>query len=242
MEVAVVVAVPLVASAAGAFWTYVAGRRERRENDKSIAKIFSVVVASERTRYRADNFWDALAERVDDRYEVQCVHFGSALRQSTTYFYFSMGVATIGFALLSAGIGLALVGSIPVGTVSIIGGVLADVAATLVFRQANRAKSDAQANLSDIARAIEQDEKYLMAYKCLSQIQDSSVRDATHAIVARQLIGVLGHVGAAPAGNGATGGIWGTESSGGTDGQGGQPGSPAARSSSGGTGNTGHHG
>jgi hypothetical protein len=239
MDAAIVVAAPLLASAAGALGVYFAGRGEQKRNEDEIAEVIRVAAPNSRNshldrlngvlgprseaeqpfeslrlrdsetlkrselssldaRYTPDDFWSSLAERVDDRYRIECKHFAIALRQSTTYFYFSLGAAIVGFALVCAGVGLALVERVPVGTVTIIGGVLTDVAATLVFAQANRAKSDAQANLSAIAMAIEQDEKYLMAYMCVSQIHESSVRDATHAMLARQLVGGSGRDAAVP--------------------------------------------
>jgi hypothetical protein len=131
---------------------------------------------------------DALAERAHARFEIQSAHYANALRQSTTYFYWSLIVGIIGFALLVIGVALAITEHLAVGVVTGVGGILTDAAAALVFRQANPAKSDAQTNLSAIAGAAERDENNLMAYIYASRIQDTSVRDATNAALARQLI------------------------------------------------------
>jgi len=130
-----------------------------------------------------------VAERTAARFEIQQTHYANALRQSTTYFYFSLGVGLVGFALLAVGVGIAMADRLEVGTVTAIGGVLAEAAAALVFNQANRAKSDAQANLAAIARAAERDENNLMAYIYASRIQDLAMRDATHAALAREMAG-----------------------------------------------------
>ena len=130
-----------------------------------------------------------VAERTAARFEIQQTHYANALRQSTTYFYFSLGVGVVGFALLAAGVGIAMADRLEVGTVTAMGGVLAEAAAALVFNQANRAKSDAQANLAAIALAAERDENNLMAYIYASRIQDLAMRDATHAALAREMAG-----------------------------------------------------
>ena len=130
-----------------------------------------------------------VAERTAARFEIQQTHYANALRQSTTYFYFSLGVGLVGFALLAVGVGIAMADRLEVGTVTAFGGVLAEAAAALVFNQANRAKSDAQANLAAIALAAERDENNLMAYIYASRIQDLAMRDATHAALAREMAG-----------------------------------------------------
>jgi hypothetical protein len=130
-----------------------------------------------------------VAERTAARFEIQQTHYANALRQSTTYFYFSLGVGLVGFTLLAAGVGIAMAELLGVGAVTALGGVLAEAAAAMVFNQANRAKSDAQANLAAIARAAERDENNLMAYIYASRIQDVSMRDATNAALAREMAG-----------------------------------------------------
>jgi hypothetical protein len=86
-------------------------------------------------------------------------------------------------------VGIAMAELLGVGAVTALGGVLAEAAAAMVFNQANRAKSDAQANLAAIARAAERDENNLMAYIYASRIQDVSMRDATNAALAREMAG-----------------------------------------------------
>ncbi len=130
-----------------------------------------------------------VAERTAARFEIQQTHYANALRQSTTYFYFSLAVGLVGFALLAVGVGFAMAHLLEVGAVTALGGVLAEAAAALVFNQANRAKSDAQANLAAIALAAERDENNLMAYIYASRIQEVSMRDATHAALARKMAG-----------------------------------------------------
>ncbi|WP_425436315.1 TRADD-N-associated membrane domain-containing protein [Mycobacterium terramassiliense] len=131
---------------------------------------------------------DAVAGRASTRFKIQEAHYANALRQSTTYFYVSLLVGLVGFALLMAGVALALADSVQVGTVTSLGGLLTDGAAALIFNQANRAKSDAQSNLKTIAHAAERDESNLMAFILASRIDDDGIRDATHADLARQLI------------------------------------------------------
>jgi hypothetical protein len=139
---------------------------------------------------RADQrLLDGLAQRTSVRFEIQQAHYANALRQSTTYFYYSLGVGVAGFALLLAGVGLAFADLVQVGTVAALGGLLADAAAAMVFSQANRAKADAQTNLSSIAHAAEKDENSLMAYIYASRIEDCSMRDATNAALARMMAG-----------------------------------------------------
>jgi hypothetical protein len=194
----------------------VAARREQRRNEDQIAEVRGVIgrvspvdmSVKQQTPTRRgglrDDSWGAdespeqslmrgVAERTAARFEIQQTHYANALRQSTTYFYFSVGVGIVGFALLAVGVGLAIADRLEVGTVTAIGGVLAEAAAALVFNQANRAKSDAQANLAAIAAAAERDENNLMAYIYASQIQDLAIRDATHAALAREMAGTAEH-------------------------------------------------
>jgi TRADD-N domain-containing protein len=192
----------------------IAARREQRRNEDQIAQVRGVIgrvspidmsvngdqhVPTRRGGSTVDGWTtdDApdqslmrgVAERTAARFEIQQTHYANALRQSTTYFYFSLGVGLVGFALLAVGVGIAMADRLEVGTVTAIGGVLAEAAAALVFNQANRAKSDAQANLAAIARAAERDENNLMAYIYASRIQDLAMRDATHAALAREMAG-----------------------------------------------------
>ena len=194
----------------------VAARREQRRNEDQIAEVRGVIgrvspvdmSVKQQTPTRRggsrDDSWGAdespeqslmrgVAERTAARFEIQQTHYANALRQSTTYFYFSVAVGIVGFALLAVGVGLAIADRLEVGTVTAIGGVLAEAAAALVFNQANRAKSDAQANLAAIAVAAERDENNLMAYIYASQIQDLAIRDATHAALAREMAGTAEH-------------------------------------------------
>src|SRR6185369_669341 len=185
----------------------IAARREQRRNEDQIARVSPIdmsvngdqQVPARRGGSTVDGWTtdDApdqslmrgVAERTAARFEIQQTHYANALRQSTTYFYFSLGVGLVGFALLAVGVGIAMADRLEVGTVTAIGGVLAEAAAALVFNQANRAKSDAQANLAAIARAAERDENNLMAYIYASRIQDLAMRDATHAALAREMAG-----------------------------------------------------
>jgi hypothetical protein len=193
---------------------FLAARREQRRNDDQIAAVRGVIgrvlpvdisvngdqATSTRRGGPTDKEWgtdetpdqrlmQGVADRTAARFEIQQTHYANALRQSTTYFYFSLGVGLVGFALLATGVGIAMADRIEVGTVTALGGVLAEAAAALVFNQANRAKSDAQANLAAIALAAERDENNLMAYIYASRIQDAATRDATHAALAREMAG-----------------------------------------------------
>ena len=193
---------------------FLAASREQRRNDDQIAAVRGVIgrvlpvdmsangdqATPTRRGGPTDNEWGAdetpdqrlmqgVADRTAARFEIQQTHYANALRQSTTYFYFSLGVGLVGFALLATGVGIAMADRLEVGTVTALGGVLAEAAAALVFNQANRAKSDAQANLAAIALAAERDENNLMAYIYASRIQDVATRDATHAALARELAG-----------------------------------------------------
>ena len=196
----------------------VAARREQRRNDDQIAQVRGVIgrvspidisvnadqqIPTRRggptgEEWAADESPDqrlmrGIAERTAARFEIQQTHYANALRQSTTYFYFSLGVGLVGFTLLTVGVGIAMADRLEVGTVTALGGVLAEAAAALVFNQANRAKSDAQANLAAIALAAERDENNLMAYIYASRIQDLAMRDATHAALAREMAGAAEH-------------------------------------------------
>jgi hypothetical protein len=189
-------------------------RREQQRNDHQIAQLRAVIGrvspidvfdgGDQQTPTRrgggTDEEWAAdetpdqslmrgVAERTAARFEIQQTHYANALRQSTTYFYFSLGVGVVGFALLAAGVGIAMADLLGLGAVTALGGVLAEAAAAMVFSQANRAKSDAQANLAAIARAAERDENNLMAYIYAARIQDVSMRDATNAALAREMAG-----------------------------------------------------
>jgi hypothetical protein len=185
-----------------------AARREQRRNDDQIAAVRGVIgrvspidmsanagqQIPTRREWGTDVTQDesllrGIADRTAARFEIQQTHYANALRQSTTYFYFSLGVGLVGFALLATGVGIAMADRLDVGTVTALGGVLAEAAAALVFNQANRAKSDAQANLAAIALAAERDENNLMAYIYASRIQDLAMRDATHAALAREMAG-----------------------------------------------------
>jgi hypothetical protein len=130
-----------------------------------------------------------VAARVAARFKVQQIHYERALQQSTTYFYSSLVVGFIGFVLLAAGVGVAFAGMTSAGTVTALGGVVANAAGAMVFNQANRAKQDAQANLVAIARSTEADQATLLAFLCMSRICDQAVRDTTNAALARKLIG-----------------------------------------------------
>ena len=189
-----------------------AARGEQRRNDDQIAAVRGVIgrvspidmsanpgqQTPTRREWGADETQDeglmrGIADRTAARFEIQQTHYANALRQSTTYFYFSVGVGLVGFALLATGVGIAISDRLQVGTVTALGGVLAEAAAALVFNQANRAKSDAQANLAAIALAAERDENNLMAYIYASRIQDLAMRDATHAALAREMAGAAEH-------------------------------------------------
>ena len=193
---------------------FLAAQREQRRNEDQIAAVRGVIgrvlpvdmsvngdqATPTRRGGPTDKEWGAddtpdqrlmqgVADRTAARFEIQQTHYANALRQSTTYFYFSLGVGLVGFALLATGVGIAMADRLEVGTVTALGGVLAEAAAALVFNQANRAKSDAQANLAAIALAAERDENNLMAYIYASRIQDAATRDATHAALAREMAG-----------------------------------------------------
>jgi len=193
---------------------FLAARREQRRNDDQIAAVRGVIgrvlpvdrsvngdqATPTRRGGPTGQGWGAdetadqrlmqgVADRTAARFEIQQTHYANALRQSTTYFYFSLGVGVVGFALLATGVGIAMADRLEVGTVTALGGVLAEAAAALVFSQANRAKSDAPANLAAIALAAERDENNLMAYIYASRIQDVATRDATHAALAREMAG-----------------------------------------------------
>jgi hypothetical protein len=143
--------------------------------------------------WRSDDTEDRLLEgvsaRVATRFKVLQIHYQRALEQSTTYFYASLIAGLVGFALLLAGAVLALADMTPTGTVTGLGGAIATAAAALIFGQANCAKADAQSNLAAIALSIEEDQKYLLALLCVARIEDATVRDATNAALARELIG-----------------------------------------------------
>jgi hypothetical protein len=93
---------------------------------------------------------------------------------------------------LLTGVALGLGGVVSVGVVTGLGGALTEGAAALVFQQANRAKSDAQANLAAIAEAAERDDSRQMALIYAARISDGALRDSTNADLARQSITQLG--------------------------------------------------
>ncbi|MBB3753799.1 hypothetical protein FHT44_006321 [Mycolicibacterium sp. BK634] len=128
---------------------------------------------------------NGMGERTAARFELQKEHYANALRQSSLYFAYSLAASFSGFALLLTGVGLALANKVDVGVVTGVGGGISEAAAALVFSQANRAKSDAQANLAALIAATETDEKRQMAYLFAAQITDACTRDATFGELAR---------------------------------------------------------
>lgn len=192
-------------TAIGAAGSYFIARREQDQNEKTISEvrgvirnvstisagdlvIHSVGTQSPEAISQEKRLLDAVAGRAAARFQIQEAHYSNALRQSTTYFYASVMVGLVGFVLLMTGVGLAFSELIGVGTVTGIGGLLTDAAAALVFSQANRAKKDAQDNLFSIAQTAEKYENYIMAFVYASGIEDTSVRDATNALIARSLV------------------------------------------------------
>jgi hypothetical protein len=215
--ISIAIAVLVVAVIAGVV-AFVAARREQSRNEIQVARIATVLeeatsapvppaegdTSAAPSRRRGSTESPALsgidsrseqqllagvAARVTARFKVQQIHYERALQQSTTYFYSSLVVGFIGFALLAAGVALALAGMTSAGTVTGLGGVIANAAGAMVFNQANRAKQDAQANLVAVARSTEIDQANLLAFLCTSRIYDQSVRDTTNAALARKLIG-----------------------------------------------------
>ena len=122
---------------------FLAARREQRRNDDQIAAGPRSDWASFADRYvrqrrstgthtpRRSNgrgwgtddtpdqsLMRGVADRTAARFEIQQTHYANALRQSTTYFYFSLGVGLVGFALLAVGVGIAMADRLEVGTVT----------------------------------------------------------------------------------------------------------------------------
>jgi TRADD-N domain-containing protein len=215
VSVAIAIAALAIVAIAGVV-AVVAARREQSRNEIQVTRMAEVLseaaaapvppveadpaAAPSRRRGSAESpsgfdsrteqqLLDGVAARVAARFKVQQMHYERALQQSTTYFYSSLVVGFIGFALLAAGVALALTGMASAGTVTALGGVVANAAGAMVFNQANRAKQDAQANLVAVARSTEIDEANLLAFVCTGRIADQAVRDTTNAALARKLIG-----------------------------------------------------
>jgi hypothetical protein len=91
----------------------------------------------------------------------------------------------LGFGILAAGVGLALAGSVPVATVTAVGGILTGAAAVFLFKQADRAKSDAQENLKSISQAAERDESVLVASFYASQMEPGYDRNSAFGTLAK---------------------------------------------------------
>jgi hypothetical protein len=91
-----------------------------------------------------------------------------------------VGVGILGFVALLVGLAVGLAGHVAVGTVTGLGGLLIDGAAALIFKQANRAKSDAQTNLSAITQAAERDENRQMALIYASRVDRDYERNAVN--------------------------------------------------------------
>ncbi len=68
---------------------------------------------------------------------------------------------------------------------------MAEGAAALIFNQSNRAKADAQSNLTAIAEAGERDQNRQMALMHASKVEDPELRDSTNADLARQYLFLL---------------------------------------------------
>ncbi|WP_157746209.1 TRADD-N-associated membrane domain-containing protein [Mycobacterium marseillense] len=134
---------------------------------------------------------DALEKRSEARFQIQSAHYANALKQSTTYFYLSAAVGLLGFVLIITGTALALGKAVEIGTATGVAGLLGEAASALVFTQSNRAKSDAQNNLTAIAHAAERDENRQMALIYASKVEDRELRDATNAELARQYLALL---------------------------------------------------
>lgn len=134
---------------------------------------------------------DAFERRSDERFAIQRAHYNNALRQSSIYFAFSVIVGGVGFALLITGAGLALAEVVEVGTLTALGGVLAEGAAALIFNQSGKAKADAQKNLTAIEDAEERDENRQMALIYAWQIEDPVLRDSTNAEMAQKYLSLL---------------------------------------------------
>lgn len=141
-------------------------------------------------------FVENLERRSETRFQIQSAHYSGALRQSTVYFYFSVGVGFLGFILIFTGAALAIAKFLEVGTLSGVAGLLAEAGSALIFNQSSKAKADAQANLTAIAQAAERDENRQMAYIYASKVEDAALRDSTNAELARQYLSLLADTGA----------------------------------------------
>jgi hypothetical protein len=140
----------------------------------------------------------AMEARATARFEVQQRHYADARRQSTTFFYLSVGVGIVGFVALLVGLAVGLAGHAALGTVTGLGGLLINGTAALVLSQANRAKSDAQANLSAITQAAERDENRQMALIYASRVGEVyNERNAVNGDLARLSLVANQHASAA---------------------------------------------
>lgn len=149
-------------------------------------------VVREAIRGSLQRLVEALAKRSEERFKIQKEHYNNALRQSTIYFYLSIAVGTLGFILMVTGAALAMAKLVEVAVLTGIGALLAEAAAALIFTQSNRAKSDAQANLTAIGQAAERDENRQMVLIYSWQVKDPALRDSMNAELARQYLALLG--------------------------------------------------
>jgi hypothetical protein len=193
MDLARVISVfGIVVAVIGTIATWFAWHAEQRRNRDQVAEVRGAVkgapavdglaegqVATSEEKQLLDN----VSNRAAARFKIQIIHYENALVQSATYFWVSLACGILGFGLLVAGVGLAFDAKVPVATVTGAGGILTGAAAALLFKQADRAKTDAQANLSTISDATQRDENMLSASFYASLIKDrdgSSGRDLTY--------------------------------------------------------------
>jgi hypothetical protein len=128
---------------------------------------------------------EAMERRAARRSEIQFQHYAEALRQSGIYFNISAVVGLVGFVLLIVGVALAFASLVEPGVITGVGGVLAEGAAALIFRQAAASKKDSQNNLVEMSQTGEREDNRQMALIYVSRIEDQNLRDQTVSGLAR---------------------------------------------------------
>lgn len=158
----------------------------------------------DRRLHEVDAMLGVVRERVDEKPEpedpqrqLSLSYHAQGLAQAKTSFYVSLVFASLGFAIILAGVVIAIlapsgVAETRAAVVSVISGVITDATAALFFVQTNRAR----AHMSTLFDSLREDRKlereYFKALDLVEAIGNPEARDAHRAALARHFVGLPG--------------------------------------------------
>ena len=115
-------------------------------------------------------------------------YHAQGIGQSKTMFYVSIAGAALGFAVVIAGVVLALLGRTDAAVVSVVGGVVTDAVSALFFRESNRARDLLRAFFDSLRTDIKEERQLAAGLSLVDQVESSEVRDWLRTVISLKLL------------------------------------------------------